>query len=52
MWSSPLPMNTSKINLHMEQFSLKTGNWQKDSCTIKVVSKGTRKSIRKPGLHS
>ena len=27
MWSSPPTMNTSKLHLHVEQFSLKT-NWK------------------------
>lgn len=39
MWNSPPPTNTSKIHLHVEQFSLKTGNCHKDSCTTKAVRK-------------
>ena len=27
IWNSPSPMNTTKIHLHVEQFSLKT-NWK------------------------
>ena len=47
MWSSPFPMKTSKINLHVEQFSLKTGNWQKDSLINKAISKIRIESGRK-----
>ena len=49
MWSSPFPMKTSKINLHVEQFSLKTGNWQKDSCTNEVLREIHMESGRKEG---
>ena len=43
-----LPMNISKIHLHMEQFSLITNwGWQKDSCTTKTVRKIHLESERK-----
>lgn len=42
----PLPTNTSKIHLHVEQFSQKiTGNWQK----ISYTTKDERKIFMKPG---
>lgn len=37
MQNSPSLTNVSKIYLQVEQFSLKTGDWQKDSCINEVV---------------
>ena len=49
MWNSPPLMNTSKIHVHVEQFSnwKLTGNSQKDFCTNKAVRKIHTKSDRK-----
>ena len=40
MQNSPAPVDTSKIQLHVEQFTLKlTGDWQEDCHTTKAVQK-------------
>lgn len=49
MQNSPSLTNMSKIHLLAEQFSLKTGDWQKDSCTNKVLREIHMESGRKEG---
>lgn len=40
MQNSPAPVDTSKIQLHVEQFTVKlTGDWQEDGHTTKAVRK-------------
>ena len=46
MWNSPSPMNTSKIHLNVEKFSLKT-NWKLSETVTKAVTKIHTESGRK-----